>query len=85
MPRAAMSVATRMRALPLRKSSERAHPRVLRLVPVQRLRRQPILPQEFADFIGAALSAGEDEHAVHVRVTRAARSATRAWPAPATK
>ena len=68
MPRAAMSVATRHAHFAAAERFERAHSRVLRLVAVERDGGEAGLGEIAADAVGAALGAGEHQHAIHAAI-----------------
>ena len=68
MPRAAMSVATRTRTLPLRKASSARTRAFCALLPCNAAVGDAGLGQIAADAVGTVLGAGEDEHAVHAAI-----------------
>ena len=63
MPRAAMSVATRMRTLPCAERRQHALALALRLVAVDRLGVDAALGEAAHKLVGAVLGAGENERA----------------------
>ena len=84
MPRAAMSVATSVRTLAGAERCQHALALVLRLVAVDRLGGDAGLGQRADDLVGAALGAGEDQHALDRLLAAALPRAAPGLPARST-